>query len=76
MARTADLVPRNGRISTGDPARPEVGALAVFAGRITAVGDEGDIAALIGPGTRMVDALGIASSQDSTTRTSTSSAEA
>jgi predicted amidohydrolase YtcJ len=57
MARTADLVLRNGRISTGDPARPEVDALAVFAGRITAVGDEGDVA-LIGPCTRMVDALG------------------
>ena len=27
------------------------------AGRITAVGDEGDVAALIGPGTRVVDAL-------------------
>jgi len=58
MARTADLVLRNGRISTGDPARPEAAALAVSAGRITAVGDEGDVAALIGPGTRVVDALG------------------
>jgi len=58
MARTADLVLRNGRISTGDPARPEAAALAVFAGRITAMGDEGDVAALIGPGTRVVDTLG------------------
>jgi predicted amidohydrolase YtcJ len=35
MARTADLVLRNGRISTGDPARAEAAALAVSAGRIT-----------------------------------------
>ena len=27
-------------------------------GRITAVGDEADVAALIGPGTRVIDALG------------------
>jgi predicted amidohydrolase YtcJ len=58
MARTADLILRNGRISTGDPARPEAAALAVSAGRIAAVGDEGDVAALIGPGTRVVDTLG------------------
>jgi predicted amidohydrolase YtcJ len=58
MARTADLVLRNDRISTGDPARPEAAALAVSAGRITAVGDEGNVAVLIGPGTRVVDALG------------------
>jgi predicted amidohydrolase YtcJ len=57
MTRTADLVLRNGWISTGDPARPEAAALAVSAGRITAVG-EGDVAALIGPGTRVVDTLG------------------
>ena len=57
-AGSADLVLRNGRIFTGDPARPQAAALAVSAGRITAVGDEADIAALAGPGTRVVDALG------------------
>jgi predicted amidohydrolase YtcJ len=57
-AGSADLVLRNGRISTGDPARPQAAALAVSAGRITAVGDEADIAAVAGPGTRVVDALG------------------
>jgi hypothetical protein len=36
----------------------EAAAIAVSAGRITAVGDEGDVAALIGPGTRVADALG------------------
>jgi hypothetical protein len=57
-AGSADLVLRNGRIFTGDPARPAAAALAVSAGRITAVGDEADIAALAGPATRVVDALG------------------
>jgi predicted amidohydrolase YtcJ len=33
MARTADLVLRNGRISTWDPARAEAAALAMSAGR-------------------------------------------
>jgi hypothetical protein len=57
-AGSADLVLRNGRIFTGDPARPQAAALAVSAGRTTAAGDEADIAALAGPGTRVVDALG------------------
>jgi len=57
-AGSADLILRNGRIFTGDPARPQAAALAVSAGRITAVGNEADIAALAGPGTRVVDALG------------------
>ena len=57
-AGTADLVLRNGRIFTGDPARPEAAALAVSGGRLTAVGDEADVAALTGPGTRVVDAVG------------------
>ncbi|QEV16546.1 amidohydrolase [Streptomyces alboniger] len=54
----ADLVLRNARIHTGDPLRPGATALAVRAGRITALGDDGDIAAYVGPRTRVVDALG------------------
>jgi hypothetical protein len=42
----ADLILRNGRIFTGDPARPQATALAVSGGRLTAVGDEADVAAL------------------------------
>jgi predicted amidohydrolase YtcJ len=57
-AGSADLILRNGRIFTGDPARPQAAALAVSAGRITAVGNEADVAALAGPGTRVVNALG------------------
>jgi len=53
----ADLVIRNGRIHTGDTARPVAAALAVRDGRITAIGDDAHIAPFIGPGTRVVDAL-------------------
>ncbi|TDD44997.1 amidohydrolase [Nonomuraea terrae] len=52
-----DLVLRNGRIHTQDPARPVAAALAVRDGRIVAVGDDQDMAPLIGPQTRVVDAL-------------------
>ncbi|MFI5614453.1 amidohydrolase [Amycolatopsis sp. NPDC051903] len=54
----ADLLVRNGRIHTGDPARPAASALAVHDGRIVAVGDDEDVAPLVGPATRIVDALG------------------
>jgi predicted amidohydrolase YtcJ len=54
----ADLVVRNARIFTGDPARPHAAALAASHGRITAIGDEADVAGLIGPATRVIDALG------------------
>ncbi|MEU2394044.1 amidohydrolase [Streptomyces sp. NPDC007369] len=54
----ADLVLRNARIHTGDPGRPAATALAVRGGRITAVGDDADVAPHIGPRTRVVDALG------------------
>ncbi|MGW2059330.1 amidohydrolase [Streptomyces sp. NPDC001937] len=53
----ADLVIRNGRIHTGDTARPTAAALAVRDGRITAMGDDADIAPFVGPETRVVDAL-------------------
>ena len=52
----ADLVIRNGRIHTGDTARPTAAALAVRDGRITAMGDDADIAPFVGPETRVVDA--------------------
>ncbi|MEV7198101.1 amidohydrolase [Streptomyces sp. NPDC093510] len=54
----ADLVVRNAKIHTGDPGRPRAEALAVRDGVITAVGDDKDMAARIGPATRVVDALG------------------
>ncbi|HEY8978947.1 MAG TPA: amidohydrolase [Streptomyces sp.] len=54
----ADLVVRNAKIHTGDPVRPQAEAIAVREGRITAVGDDGDVAAQVGPATTVVDALG------------------
>ncbi len=51
----ADLVLRNGRFYTLDPARPWAEALAVTAGRIVAVGD---VDGLVGPETRVVDLQG------------------
>ncbi|WP_306324398.1 amidohydrolase [Streptomyces venezuelae] len=54
----SDLVLRNAKIHTQDPARPAATALAVRDGRITALGDDSDVADLVGPGTRVVDALG------------------
>ncbi|MFI1648471.1 amidohydrolase [Streptomyces avidinii] len=56
--RAADLVLRNARVHTQDPSRPAATAIAVRGGLITALGDDGDIAGLVGPATRVVDALG------------------
>ncbi|OKJ62466.1 amidohydrolase [Streptomyces sp. CB02261] len=55
---SADVVLRNARIHTGDPLRPAATALAVRAGRITALGDDAEVAARVGARTRVVDALG------------------
>ncbi|MFD3335944.1 amidohydrolase [Streptomyces sp. NPDC058700] len=54
----ADLLVRNAKVFTGDPDRPDARAVAIRAGRIVALGDDHDLAALVGPSTRVVDALG------------------
>lgn len=54
----ADLVVRNGRIYTGDAARPWARALAIKDGRIVAVGSDAEAAAQAGPATTVVDAGG------------------
>ncbi|MFF0414795.1 amidohydrolase [Kitasatospora sp. NPDC004745] len=54
----ADVVVRNARIHTGDARRPQAGALAVRDGLITVVGEDADVAAVVGPSTVVVDALG------------------
>ena len=69
----ADPVVRNARIFTGDPARPHAAGLAASNGRITAVGDEADVAGLVGPGTRSSTPSGAGLSPDSMIHTSTSS---
>lgn len=53
-ATPAELVIRNARITTLDPARPEETAIAVSGGRIASLGPEAEAA--IGPRTRVVDA--------------------
>ena len=54
-APAADLVLRNGKILTLDPAQPEVQAIAITSGRIVARGTNAQIAAQITPATKVVD---------------------
>src|SRR6185436_4887783 len=51
----ADLVLDHGRVVTMDDAHPEVQALAVHGDRIVAIGTNAEIAARIGPSTRVID---------------------
>jgi hypothetical protein len=55
---TADLVATNGRIWTVASDRPEAAALAVWHGRVMAVGSVADLKPLIGRGTRVIDLKG------------------
>ncbi|MFF3469278.1 amidohydrolase [Streptomyces sp. NPDC001984] len=57
-AHIADVVVRNAKVYTGDPRRPQASAVAIKDGKVTVVGDDADIVRLIGPKTRVVDALG------------------
>ncbi|MDI2128290.1 amidohydrolase [Yinghuangia seranimata] len=54
----ADLIVRNAKVFTGDPGRPEACAVAIRGGRVAALGGDHDLAHLVGPATRIVDALG------------------
>ncbi|MFE7313328.1 amidohydrolase [Streptomyces sp. NPDC057555] len=54
----ADVVVRNAKIFTGDVRRPQAGALALRDGLITVVGDDADVAPVVGPSTTVIDALG------------------
>ena len=56
--RSAELVFTNGRIYTLDRKRPWASAIAVKGGRIVAVGEGADVAALTGASTRVVDLKG------------------
>lgn len=58
MGRHADLVFLGGRVVTVDAEFSVASALAVTGGIITAVGGHGDVAPLVGPGTRVVDLRG------------------
>jgi predicted amidohydrolase YtcJ len=56
--KLADVVLRNARIHTGDPSRPAATAAAIRDGVFVAVGDDVDVAPLIGDSTRIFDGLG------------------
>lgn len=51
----ADLILRNGRLTTFDPDKPEVTALAVVGDRIHATGSDAEMLALAGPETVVID---------------------
>src|SRR5436309_11064127 len=51
----ADVVLINGKVWTVDPARPEVEAVAVWRGRILAVGTSEEVKKLVGQRTRVID---------------------
>src|SRR5262245_54700480 len=55
---SADLVLKNGKIWTVDPALPEAQAVAVWRDRILVVGSDADVAGLVGPKTRIIDLQG------------------
>ncbi|MBP2477110.1 putative amidohydrolase YtcJ [Crossiella equi] len=57
-AAPADLVLRNGRITTMDPRRSQATAIAIRGETVLAVGGEDDVRAHIGPRTRVLDLRG------------------
>jgi predicted amidohydrolase YtcJ len=59
LAQPADLVLRNGKIVTMNPAGTTAQALAVRAGKITALGADGAASQWIGPQTRVIDLHGM-----------------
>ena len=55
---SADLVVRNAKIHTMDRSRPQARSLAVLNGKIVRVGTDKEIASMIGPQTKVIDAGG------------------
>lgn len=53
-----DLILHHGRFTTLDRARPQASAVAISAGRFSAVGRDEDVLPLAGPATRVVDLQG------------------
>ncbi|MEQ5826069.1 amidohydrolase [Sulfitobacter sp. NFXS29] len=54
----ADIVIHNGALITFDPDQPQASALAITGNKISAVGSDAQITALIGPDTKVIDAQG------------------
>ncbi len=59
QAQPADLVLRNGKIVTMNPAAPTAQAIAVRAGKVTALGADRAAAQWIGPHTKVIDLHGM-----------------
>src|SRR5256885_13778553 len=57
-AQSADIVIRNASIHTMDAKRPIAQSIAVFQGKIVAVGSDSDTKGWIGKNTRVIDAGG------------------
>jgi predicted amidohydrolase YtcJ len=57
-AAPADLVLRNGRVVTMDPARPEAQAVAMAGDSVVAVGTDAEIQRYVGDATRVIDLQG------------------
>ncbi len=54
----ADLVLLGGKVWTGDAAKPEAEAVAVWRDRILKVGTDAEVRPLVGPGTKVIDLRG------------------
>src|ERR1035441_2012520 len=59
LAQPADLMLRNGKIVTMNPAAPTAQALAVRSGKIAALGADRDASQWIGPTTKVIDLHGM-----------------
>src|SRR5438046_2182224 len=55
---TAELILNNGKITTLNANRPEAQAAAVVGGRVTAIGNDGEMLKLRGPKTQVIDLQG------------------
>ena len=53
--QTADLILRDGAISTLDPAHPEATAIGIAEGKVLVVGDDASVMSTRGPATRVID---------------------
>jgi len=58
LAPAADLVLRNGKIVTLDPANPQAQAIAITDGKIVAVGTNAQISSQVQPSTKVIDLAG------------------
>lgn len=58
MPQTAEILLINARILTMDSERPRAGAVALAGGLILALGEDGELDTLKGPGTRVIDTGG------------------